>query len=90
MMSLGAANRDPAAWENPDVFDIDRNAAAHLGFGFGIHHCMGQAMARLEMQALVTEMAKRIERIEPAGPAIRAINNTLHGFETLPLRVIAA
>ena len=90
MMSLGAANRDPAAWENPDVFDIDRNAAAHLGFGFGIHHCMGQAMARLEMQALVTEMAKRIERIEPAGPAVRAINNTLHGFETLPLRVHAA
>ena len=51
---------------------------------------MGQAMARLELQALVTEMAKRIERIEPAGPAARAINNTLHGFETLPLRVHAA
>ena len=90
MMSLGAANRDPAFWEKPDVFDIDRNAAAHLGFGFGVHHCMGQAMARLELQALVTEMAKRIERIEITGPAVRAVNNTLHGFETLPLRVVAA
>lgn len=90
MMSLGAANRDPDFWENPDVFDIDRNAAAHLGFGFGVHHCMGQAMARLELQALVTEMAKRIERIEITGPAVRAVNNTLHGFETLPLRVVAA
>jgi cytochrome P450 len=90
MMSLGAANRDPDFWENPDVFDIDRNAAAHLGFGFGVHHCMGQAMARLELQALVTEMAKRIERIEITGPAVRAINNTLYGFETLPLRVVAA
>ena len=90
MMSLGAANRDPDAWEKPDVFDIDRNAAAHLGFGFGIHHCMGQAMARLEMQALVTEMAKRIEKLEATGPAVRAINNTLHGFKTLPLRVHAA
>ena len=90
MMSLGAANRDPDFWEKPDVFDIDRNAAAHLGFGFGVHHCMGQAMARLELQALVTEMAKRIERIEITGPAVRAVNNTLHGFETLPLRVVAA
>lgn len=90
MISLGAANRDPDFWENPDVFDIDRNAAAHLGFGFGVHHCMGQAMARLELQALVTEMAKRIESIEITGPAVRAVNNTLHGFETLPLRVVAA
>ena len=90
MISLGAANRDPDFWEKPDVFDIDRNAAAHLGFGFGVHHCMGQAMARLELQALVTEMAKRIERIEITGPAVRAVNNTLHGFETLPLRVVAA
>ena len=90
MMSLGAANRDPDFWENPDVFDIDRNAAAHLGVGFGVHHCMGQAMARLELQALVTEMAKRIDHIEITGPAVRAVNNTLHGFETLPLRVVAA
>ena len=90
MMSLGAANRDPDAWENPDVFDIDRNASAHLGFGFGIHHCMGQAMARLEMEALFREMANRIDRIEPAGDPVRAMNNTLHGFETLPLRVYAA
>lgn len=90
LINLGAANRDPDFWEDPDTFDVDRNAAAHFGFGFGIHHCMGQAMARLEMQALITEMAKRISVIEPAGPAERATNNTLHGFETLPLRVHAA
>jgi cytochrome P450 len=90
LVNLGAANRDPDAWDRPDTFDVDRNAAAHLGFGFGIHHCMGQAMARLEMQALFTEMAKRIARIEPAGTPVRALNNTLHGFETLPLRVVAA
>lgn len=90
LINIGAANRDPEAWDEPDRFDIDRNAAAHLGFGFGIHHCMGQAMARLEMQALFTEMATRIERIEPNGTAVRAINNTLHGFETLPLKVTAA
>jgi cytochrome P450 len=90
LVNLGAANRDPDAWDDPDTFNVDRNAAAHFGFGFGIHHCMGQAMARLEMLALFTEMAKRIATIEPAGPAVRALNNTLHGFETLPLKVTAA
>lgn len=86
MVSLGSANRDPDFWERPDEFDVERNAAAHLGFGFGIHHCMGQAMARLELQSLFTVLAEKVERIEPAGPAERRINNTLHGFEHLPLK----
>lgn len=90
MISLGAANRDPRHWEDPETFNVDRNAGDHLGFGFGIHHCMGQAMARLEMQALFTEMAKRIDRFENTGPAPRRLNNTLHGFEHLPLKVYAA
>ena len=90
MVCLGAANRDPEAWDDPDRFDIDRNAAAHLGFGFGIHHCMGQAMARLEMQALLTELAGRVERLEVNGPAPRRLNNTLHGFEHLPLKLYPA
>ena len=90
LVVLGSANRDPDAWDDPETFNIDRNAAAHLGFGFGIHHCMGQAMARLEMQALFTELANRVDRIEPAGPGVRAVNNTLHGFKTLPLGLTAA
>ena len=90
LVFLGAANRDPAVFENPDVFDIDRNAAEHLGFGFGIHHCMGQAMARLEMTALFTELATRVDRIERLSDPVRHINNTLHGFATLPLRLHAA
>lgn len=89
-VALGAANRDPAAWDDPDSFNIDRNAAAHLGFGYGIHECLGQAMARLELEALFVEMAKRIERLELAGPAQRRLNNTLHGFESLPLAFHAA
>jgi len=84
-IALGAANRDPAEWEDPDRFDIGRNASGHLGLGYGIHACLGQTMARLEMQALFGEMAKKVARIEIAGPSARRLNNTLHGFETLPL-----
>lgn len=90
MISVGAANRDPDEWEDPDTFNIDRDASAHLGMGFGIHNCLGQVMARLEMQALFTEMANRIERLEVTGPAPRRLNNTLHGFETLPLTLHSA
>ena len=90
MISVGAANRDPDAWEDPDSFDIDRNASRHLAMGFGIHNCLGQVMARLEMQALFTEMANRIERLDVTGPAPRRLNNTLHGFETLPLTLHSA
>ncbi len=85
LVSPGAANRDPRKWDNPDSFDIDREAAGHLGFGFGIHECVGQVIARLEMEALFTEMAERVARIEPCGEAPRRLNNTLHGFERLPL-----
>ncbi|MGI5229445.1 cytochrome P450 [Actinoallomurus sp. CA-142502] len=45
----GAANRDPARWENPDVLDVRRTPRSHLGFGFGMHHCLGINLARLEM-----------------------------------------
>jgi cytochrome P450 len=45
----GAANRDPARWENPDVLDVCRAPRSHLGFGFGMHHCLGINLARLEM-----------------------------------------
>lgn len=90
LVMIGAANRDPDAFDDPDTFDIDRNSADHLGFGFGIHHCMGQAMARLEMEALFKEMASRVATIEHTAPAVRHVNNTLHGFAALPLRVTAA
>ncbi len=85
LVSPGAANRDPRKWDDPDTFDVERDAAGHLGFGFGIHECVGQVIARLETEALFTEMAGRVERIESAGPASRRLNNTLHGFERLPL-----
>ena len=48
LMFLGSANRDPRRWENPDAFDLNRDPSGHVGFGFGIHQCVGQHIARLE------------------------------------------
>ncbi len=90
MIAPGSANHDPRKWPNPDVFDIDRDTGGHVGFGFGIHECVGQVIARLELEALFTEMARRIARFEPAGPGRRRLNNTLRGFESLPLALRGA
>jgi 4-methoxybenzoate monooxygenase (O-demethylating) len=93
LLFLGAANRDPRQWStpdhpDPDVFDIGRRAAGHLGFGFGIHACVGMALARLEGEAVLGALARRVRALEPAGEPRRMHNNTLRGLETLPLRLV--
>jgi cytochrome P450 len=56
LVMLGAANRDPAAFADPDRFDIHRTVQSNLGFGFGFHHCLGLNIARAEAIALVEAM----------------------------------
>ena len=90
LMFLAAANRDPRRWEAPDSFDITRNAAGHVGFGAGIHMCVGQILARLEGEAMLAALAKRVARLEITGTPTRRYNNTLRGLRTLPLRLHAA
>lgn len=87
LMFLGAANRDPRRWDEPDVFDLARDPSGHVGFGMGLHQCVGQHVARLEASALLTALAKRVDRIEIAGPAKRHHNNTLRAWQSLPVRV---
>jgi len=89
-LSVGSANRDPLRWTNPDTFDIERQNVGHMGFGGGIHGCIGQMIARLETEVLLTEMARRIAVIELAGTTTPRLNNTLRGFDTLPIAVRAA
>ncbi|MET7770941.1 cytochrome P450 [Nocardia sp. NPDC005366] len=60
LMFLGAANRDPERWTDPDEFDLSRNPSGHVGFGMGIHECVGQYVARLESEALLTALVSRI------------------------------
>ena len=86
-MFLGAANRDPRRWGDPDGFDLCRDPSGHVGFGMGLHQCVGQHVARLEAEALLTALAARVERIEPAGAPTRHHNNTMRAFASQPLRL---
>lgn len=85
---LGAANMDPDKWGDPDVFRIDRRPTGHLAFGAGIHGCVGQNLARAELEALLTVMLKKIDRIEPAGDPVWRPNNAIRALEKLPLKLI--
>jgi 4-methoxybenzoate monooxygenase (O-demethylating) len=90
LMFLAAANRDPRRWERPDTFAVSRRAAGHMTFGTGIHGCVGQAVARLETEAILTALASRVVSFELTGEPQWRLNNTLRGFDTLPLRVVTA
>lgn len=90
LMLLGAANRDPRRFEAPDKYMIGRPAGDHVGFGTGIHHCIGRPLAKLEVETLLRRMAVRVERIEPLGPPVRRLNNTVRGLASLPVRLITA
>jgi 4-methoxybenzoate monooxygenase (O-demethylating) len=87
LVFLGAANRDPRRWSDPDAFDLGRDPSGHVGFGMGIHQCVGQHVARLEAEAILTALARRVRTIELAGPTKRHHNNTLRAWESIPLRV---
>lgn len=88
LIFVNAANRDPRRWENPDVFDIRRKASGHLTFGKGVHACVGQMMARMEAECVLTALAERVRRLEPAGEPVPKLSNWLRGFESLPVRVV--
>jgi 4-methoxybenzoate monooxygenase (O-demethylating) len=90
LLLLAAANRDPEHWESPDRFDITRRVAGHVGLGVGVHVCIGQVIARMEGEILLTTLAQRVASLELAGPPTRHFNNAVRGFATLPLEVRAA
>lgn len=85
LLFLAAANRDPRRWIGPERFDITRRAVGHVGFGYGIHACVGAAFARLEGEVLLQALARQVESLAPAGEPRRRLNNTLSGFASLPL-----
>lgn len=81
---------DPAKWGDPETFRIDRNPVGHLAFGAGIHGCVGQNIARAELEALLGALAARVARIEPDGEPVWRPNNAVHALDRLPLRLVAA
>jgi cytochrome P450 len=87
---VAAANRDPRHWTDPNKFDIERRAAGHITLGHGIHGCVGQTLARLESEVLLGAFVPKIRSLEFAGEPTRRFNNVHRGFESLPIRVVAA
>lgn len=87
---IGAANRDPRKWTDPDSFDLHRPMAGHLAFGAGIHVCIGQLIARMEGETILGALLDRIERIEPTGEPVYRPLNTLRTLDELPLRLVPA
>jgi cytochrome P450 len=90
LLLTGSANRDEARWPDGDKFDIERRRLPHLGFGTGIHHCLGAALARLETAIAWEVLRRRTATIERTAPGTRACNIILRGFSALPVRVRAA
>jgi cytochrome P450 len=85
-----SGNRDPEAIENPDAFIIDRaRPRQHLSFGFGIHRCVGNRLAELQLRILWEELLPRYPVIEVMGPARRTYSNFIHGIRSLPVRIPA-
>ena len=83
-----SGNRDDEAIENPDAFIIDRgNARHHLSFGFGIHRCMGNRLAEMQLRVVWEEIVKRFERVEVVGAPVRVPSSFVHGYAELPVRV---
>ncbi len=85
MMLFASANRDETVFPDPDNFRLDRPAGRHLGFGAGIHTCVGMHLALMEIEALISAMVSSVERIEVGEPEI-AMNNTICAFARLPAR----
>ena len=85
LMFLGAANRDPRHWERADEYDITRRVIGHVGFGSGIHQCVGQLLARLEGECVLSALARKVVSIEIMGPTKRRYNNTLRALASLPV-----
>jgi cytochrome P450 len=82
-----SANRDADKFENPDVFDIRRGSRDHMAFGFGIHSCLGAALARLETRVVFEEVLKRIPEYEVEEAGLRRAHNpNVRGFTHVPTR----
>ena len=90
LLLTGSANRDEAAFEDPDTFDITRKGPGHVSFGHGVHRCIGAELARMEAGAIFTEALRALGRIELAAPEPRYRPSTvIRGLAALPLHVAA-
>lgn len=84
-----SANRDDLVFDEPFRFDVRRQPNPHLGFGHGVHHCLGASLARLEIRVVMTELLARAGSIELAGPVEWTRSNKHTGIRRMPVRLRA-
>ncbi len=80
---FGSANRDPDAFAEPDRLDVGRSPNPHLGFGAGIHFCLGAPLARIELQEVLGALVRVAPDLELAGEPVRKPGHVLRGLERL-------
>ena len=88
IVSNSLANRDDSAFAEPDTFDVRRDARHHLAFGYGVHQCLGQNLARLELEVILTALFDRLPGLRLAVPADRLTlrpGTTIQGVDELPV-----
>jgi cytochrome P450 len=91
LLFLGSANRDRRKWgDDAATYDITRQSSGHVAFGMGVHQCVGQPIARLEVESVMTALARRVRSIRPAGTPTPQLNNTLKGWSSVPIELIPA
>ena len=87
IVCYASANRDERKFPNPDAFDVTRDVHDHVGFGQGVHMCMGMHLARREIILLLEALRRRVERFELTAQPVVAMNNSIRAFAKLPVRV---
>jgi len=85
-----SGNRDDTVIENPDAFIIDRaRPRQHVSFGFGVHRCVGNRLAEMQLRIVWEEILKRFPKIEIVGDIRRLRSNFVKGYEAMPVRIVA-
>ncbi|MEU1405659.1 cytochrome P450 [Streptomyces sp. NPDC005728] len=85
LVNYAAANRDPAHFEHPEAFDLERSSSMHLGFGHGVHYCVGAPLARAELRIATTAVIDRLPDISVEGEPVHRFHGQLSMLEHLPV-----
>ena len=89
LLITGAATRDPRAFERADEFDIERQPGITIGFGHGVHSCLGAALARMESRIAIEEIANRWKRLEVDEAGLRRVHmSNVAGYSNVPVRTV--
>jgi cytochrome P450 len=88
VMWYASGNRDERQFENPDAFIIDRpNARSHMSFGFGVHRCMGNRLAEMQLRIMWEELLARFDKIEVIGEPEYVQSNFVKGYEKMMVQL---